>query len=135
MRGFMHDTILNQSEFAVEFLSRALEVLRWGLQTWRDVPQEDKGAIFAPSFIQGVHSLYLQVFMKVKRTCHSFDGVLTEFYAQACRADPRKFKPETLFKEAQKLLRSEPPLNALSGLLDRGFSLSFTIYPCGRALS
>lgn len=65
MRGFMEDTIRQRHDVALEFIGRAREVLQWGIQTWSDVPQEDKGAIFTASFLQGVHSLYLDSYMKV----------------------------------------------------------------------
>ena len=65
MRGFMEGTIRQRHDVALEFIGRAREVLQWGIQTWSDVPQDDKGAIFTASFLQGVHSLYLDSYMKV----------------------------------------------------------------------
>lgn len=50
----------------VEFVGRALEILRWGNKTWEYVPQDDKGAIFSDSFMYGVHGLYLGVLMQVR---------------------------------------------------------------------
>lgn len=40
-------------------------MLRWGSETRKDAAQEDKGAIFVPTFIAGVHGLYLDAYMDV----------------------------------------------------------------------
>ncbi|THH28442.1 hypothetical protein EUX98_g5763 [Antrodiella citrinella] len=115
MRGFMEQTMLQRNEIGVEFIGRALEVLRWGVEKWKDVPQEQKGAIFVITFIRGVHSIYLETYMK------------------AHLSQPRKFSLETLFKEAKDLLDSlDVPVIPNE---DPGFIMSFNMYPKGRAFS
>ena len=49
----------------LEFYTSALEVLRWGLEQWKDVPLDTKGAVFQPTFIRGVNCLRLDCLMKV----------------------------------------------------------------------
>ena len=57
--------ITKKHSASLEFLGRALDMLRWGSETWKDAAQEDKGAIFVPTFIAGVHALYLEAYMDV----------------------------------------------------------------------
>ncbi|THH28438.1 hypothetical protein EUX98_g5764 [Antrodiella citrinella] len=115
MRGFMEQTIRQNHDVGVEFIGRALEVLRWGLNEWKDVPEEQKGAIFVNSFIRGVHSLYLETYMK------------------ATMSQPGKFSLETLLKEAQDLLADFEVIEI--PIAEPGFFLSFTAYLRGRAFA
>ena len=67
----MDFTIKRRYDVGVEFIGRALEVLRWGLETWKDVPLQDRGAVFSESFIRGVHALYLDAYLPVSQTLGS----------------------------------------------------------------
>ncbi|KAH8086615.1 hypothetical protein BXZ70DRAFT_956205 [Cristinia sonorae] len=116
IRGFMEATMQNRNDVGVEFIGQALELLRWGCETWRDVPQDDKGAVFHQSFVRGVHARYLDVYMK------------------ACGTDPGKYKLKTLLKEAEGLLR-HCDIPAVSPSAGPGFFMSFTTYPKGVAHS
>lgn len=44
---------------AVEYHTRALEVLEWGSRLWKDVAPDDRGCIFERTFIRGVRRLQL----------------------------------------------------------------------------
>ncbi|KAH8104668.1 hypothetical protein BXZ70DRAFT_1005179 [Cristinia sonorae] len=117
MRGVLESILTNRSEVAVQYIERALELLRWGHETWKDAHELDKGMIFSDSFVRGMHTLYVEAYMK------------------ACAADPRKFKLEKLLKEAQDLLKHCDTIDAVTPVADVGFQMSFTIYPRGTALS
>jgi len=51
---------------ALEYYSRALEVLEWGLRKWENVPTTDRGAIFEMTFIRGVKRLRLIALQEVR---------------------------------------------------------------------
>lgn len=65
MRAFIEDGVRGNIETALEFYNSAIEVLEWGSERWKDVPFEEKGAIFQPTFIRGVKCLRLDVLLKV----------------------------------------------------------------------
>lgn len=65
MRGFMETGLRNRPDVGVEFIGKAIEVIEWGRQVWRSVKKEDRGVIFERTFLRGVQSLHLEVFMKV----------------------------------------------------------------------
>ncbi len=65
MRAFVEERLTGKCEAALDLLTSALEVLRWGQSVWTDVPYEDKGAIFQPTLVRGVKCLRLNVYMSV----------------------------------------------------------------------
>lgn len=58
---------MGNHDAALEFHTRAIEVLEWGRQVWRSVPKDDRGAIFEITFLRGVKSLRLDTMMRVSR--------------------------------------------------------------------
>ncbi|KAF9524086.1 hypothetical protein CPB83DRAFT_839228 [Crepidotus variabilis] len=52
MRGFI-SSFLHESTPAVEFHSRAVDILDWGSRLWYNVLKEDRGVIFEKTFIRG----------------------------------------------------------------------------------
>jgi hypothetical protein len=65
MRGFYQGAI-GDKPAAIEFFRRALDILEWGSSKWKDVPRDDRGAIFESSFIRGVRKLYLDALWEVR---------------------------------------------------------------------
>ena len=65
MRAYLDANIKRNAETGLEFLKSALEVLAWGTERYRDVPNEDKGAIFQPTFIRGIKCMRLDMLMTV----------------------------------------------------------------------
>lgn len=66
MRGFIEHILRRQYLPAHEFLSRAIEVIEWGRTVWKDVPTEERGAIFEATFLRSVRALHLEVSMSVR---------------------------------------------------------------------
>lgn len=66
LTGYMRSVITKEQTVAVEFIGRALQVLKWGHEMWRDASLEDKGVIFIDSFVQGVHALYIEAYSEVR---------------------------------------------------------------------
>lgn len=65
MRGF-YEGALGDASAAVEYLQRALDVLEWGSNKWKDVSQDDRGVIFELSFIRGVRKMYMEALWEVR---------------------------------------------------------------------
>lgn len=70
MRAFMENGLRGNPSSAVHFYGQALKVLDWGRSAWRDLPTEDCGVIFQPTFIRGVRSLRIDVLMQVSQIRH-----------------------------------------------------------------
>src|ERR1700683_373815 len=64
MRAFVSSST-NQHVTAVELYRRAVEILQWGQRKWKDVPSDDKGSIFEPTYIRGVKRFYMTALMEV----------------------------------------------------------------------
>lgn len=65
MRAFMTAMFMQEYGTAVQYLGSALSVLEWGLETWKDVPTDDRGAIFQPTFVRGIRRAYLDSYLGV----------------------------------------------------------------------
>jgi hypothetical protein len=65
MRGFLAGSLNGNGEVALEFYNSALEILRWGAERWKDVPDEEKGAIFEPWFACGIKGLRIGAYLAV----------------------------------------------------------------------
>lgn len=65
MKGFLEGGLTGRFDSAVEFYSRAIEVLNWGRTTWRDIPSEKRGVVFENTFLRALRSLYLEAYMQV----------------------------------------------------------------------
>lgn len=73
MQGSVQGGLTQKHDMAVEHYDKALAILKWGNEEWKDVPKEDRGAIFEHSFIRGVRGLRLESYMQVSLTClHKF---------------------------------------------------------------
>ena len=66
MRGWFEEALGDEVATALEFYNSAMEILKWGAERWRDVPFEEKGAIFQPTFIRGIKCLRLDLLLKVR---------------------------------------------------------------------
>ncbi|KAI0666285.1 hypothetical protein C8Q78DRAFT_464630 [Trametes maxima] len=64
MRAFIQDSLTDDTDAALDFYASAMEVLRWGIARWPDVPIKDKGAIFQESFLRSVKCLRLDALMR-----------------------------------------------------------------------
>jgi hypothetical protein len=50
---------------AIEYYSRAVEILEWGRHIWKDVSLNDRGPIFELTFIRAIKRLYMTALMEV----------------------------------------------------------------------
>ncbi|KAI9059649.1 hypothetical protein FKP32DRAFT_1579551 [Trametes sanguinea] len=64
MRAFMDENLTGATWAAIDFYTSAVEVIRWGMQQWADVPVSEKGSIFQPTFLRGVKCLRLGTYLK-----------------------------------------------------------------------
>lgn len=65
MNAFMKETTQNNCREAIDWYSSVLEFLEWGAKEWKDVPYNQKGVAFKPTFIIGVCRFYLYAHMEV----------------------------------------------------------------------
>lgn len=62
----MEAGLKRQHELAVERYDKALAILKWGREQWKDVPKEDRGTVFEDSFVRGVRDMRLEAYMEVR---------------------------------------------------------------------
>ncbi|KAG2108957.1 uncharacterized protein F5147DRAFT_693493 [Suillus discolor] len=120
MRGMLDGHLRNKPDTGVQFLKRAVDLLEWGRNVWKNVHKDDRGAIFQDTFLRGVRSLHLKMFMN------------------AYIADPglnSKFPLEHLKEEAEDLLKEIEiaSKNPSKEEVDPGMVSSFCIYPAAVA--
>ena len=75
LRAFMEGALKNNMGASLDFYTSALEVLQWGSTEWKDIPYDQRGSIFQPTFIRGVKCLRLDQFMKVSPWLAWLSGV------------------------------------------------------------
>ncbi|KAG2128642.1 uncharacterized protein EDB93DRAFT_1184074 [Suillus bovinus] len=110
MRGMLEGRMRDAPETGVQFLKRAIDLLEWGRNVWKNVPKDDRGAIFQDTFLRGVRSLHLKMFMDAYGTDPGLNS---------------KYPLEHLKEEAEDLLKEEE--------IDPGMVSSFYIYPAAVA--
>jgi len=121
MRAFFSAST-NQYVAAIEYYSRAVEILEWGRHTWKDIPINDRGPIFELTFIRAIKRLYMTALM--------------EAYAAEGDHNP-KFKLKNAVELAREIIadaKANPP-STDGPPYDPGFLLSFWDYPTGEALA
>lgn len=66
MQAHVEAGLQRKHELAVERYDKALAILKWGREHWKDVSKDDRGTIFEDSFVRGVRDLRLEVYMEVR---------------------------------------------------------------------
>lgn len=56
----------NNPEVGIQFLKRAVDLLEWGQNIWKNVTRTDRGMIFQDTFLRSVRSMHLRMFMDVR---------------------------------------------------------------------
>ncbi|KAH9891072.1 hypothetical protein C8Q73DRAFT_734877 [Cubamyces lactineus] len=122
MRAFLQSNLSPDVQAALDFYTSAIEVLSWGIDLWKDVPNSEKGSIFQASFLRGVKCLRLDAMLQA--------------YNDKPHLQTQSFLDEIL-RGAQNLIDDlaaapmEPPTE--TGLY--GHYLSFARYPMAQAHS
>ncbi|TCD61455.1 hypothetical protein EIP91_008412 [Steccherinum ochraceum] len=115
LKGIVAGCFHDSQGTGIEFLDRALEILRWGQEEWTDVPKDTRGAIFDLSYVLGVKSLYLILWL------------------MACKKDSDMFPEETLLEKAEALIKESDDVPYDNETNSIGFDLTYRRYPRGRA--
>ncbi|KAF7303067.1 TPR-REGION domain-containing protein [Mycena kentingensis (nom. inval.)] len=121
-RAFM-DSKTNMPVRADEYYKRIIEVLEWGAREFGDTPQDQRGAVFLPTFIRGVRNLRLANMIAVYRVEDS--------------AGAGKYTLDNIVQLARDMkqeIESAAPLSA-NATYTPGFVAAFTKYPMAQALS
>jgi stress-induced-phosphoprotein 1 len=90
MKAALEGGLREQPQAGVEYYRQALDLVEWGRTIWKDVPKSSRGAIFEHSFLIGIRSLYLKMFMHAYTTDPGLNS---------------KFPLEQLKEEAEDLLK------------------------------
>ncbi|KAJ8595201.1 hypothetical protein M405DRAFT_391681 [Rhizopogon salebrosus TDB-379] len=122
MKASLKGGLGRQPQAGVQYFIRALDLLEWGRNIWKNVPKSDRGAIFEDTFITGVRGLYLKMFVEAYYTDPGLNS---------------KFPLENLKEEAEDLLKETDRLarNPTKNEVDPGFISSFISHPAGIAHS
>lgn len=76
MRAFMSSSGKQGDDISLslELYRRALSILEWGRETWKNVPDSVRGAIFSRTFVRGIRRFYLEAYFKVSESPY-YSGV------------------------------------------------------------
>lgn len=137
MRAFVENGMRGDVFTALKFYGWALEILDWGSVAWKNVPKDDRGAIFEPTFIRGVRCLHIEMLMQVSNQLQSVNthGLTM---AKGYSKDPgpnSKYPLESLLEEAELILKGIRDEQRSTEPADPGFISSFYVYPKAHALS
>lgn len=66
MRSMLDSHMRNNPEVGIQFLKRAVDLLEWGQNIWKNVTRTDRGMIFQDTFLRSVRSMHLRMFMDVR---------------------------------------------------------------------
>ncbi|KAG0697468.1 hypothetical protein DFH29DRAFT_856926 [Suillus ampliporus] len=122
MRGVFESHLRNEPQAGVQFLKRAIDLLEWGRNIWKNVTKSDRGAIFQDTFLRGVRTMHLKMFMDAYCTDPGLNS---------------KFPLEHLKEEAEDLIKEVYIVSKTPSKeeVDPGVVSSFCIYPAGIAYS
>ncbi|KAL1712720.1 hypothetical protein EV715DRAFT_259236 [Schizophyllum commune] len=113
LRAHFDSGMQRRHDVAVEFTTRAVQLLAWGRETYKNVPKSERGAIFSDTFIIGVRRHLLEALI----------GAYSE--------KPNQQTLEDLYEEATQVLKEaaalKPPTPADG--ISPGFFLGFHRYP------
>jgi len=65
MSGWNLGTNYGQYHDEVRFYSKAIELVKWCQQKWKDVPADKKGVVLEPTFLTLLMQRYLHVMFQV----------------------------------------------------------------------
>ncbi|KAJ3527907.1 hypothetical protein NM688_g8062 [Phlebia brevispora] len=146
MRAFIVWGSMEEHVPALEYYKSAITILEWGLHTWANVPNSERGAIFTDTFVRGVRRLYIEVYLAVPfpllRLWRPHGMIrLTRLMCvlgQACKklGPDSEYSLDILEDLAQKMLdetQAHMPSGREDWMQDAGFFLSFFVYPTADA--
>jgi hypothetical protein len=119
MRGLLQSNLAGDPTGGEPFIAKGLEILEIGNRIWKDVPPEVKGKMFLPTFVRGVRSIRLNVYLSAymnapgKNELYTLDGL------------------HELSEELRKDCAANPPVGAQPS---PGYLLSYHVYPRTEAL-
>lgn len=73
MCGFQSTTFGN-NKLALEYFTRAEEVLKWGSNLWEKVSAKNRGVVFEKTFIRAVSRMRLKAMHEVSKTSYTAAG-------------------------------------------------------------
>ncbi|KAG1834673.1 hypothetical protein DFJ58DRAFT_719336 [Suillus subalutaceus] len=121
-RSMLESHLRGGPDVGLQFLKRAVDLLEWGRNVWKNVANDDRGTIFQDTILRSVRSMHLRMFMDAYATNPGLNS---------------KFPLEHLKEEAEDLIKEIEiaAKNPSKEEVDPGFVSSFCIYPAGNAYS
>lgn len=58
--------LVGHMDYALESYANALDFLQWGQKALAHIEEDERGAVFSPSFVRGVKRLYLDAMREVR---------------------------------------------------------------------
>ncbi len=68
----MTDGLQNNPGSAVNWFTHAIDVIERGRTIWKDVPKDDRGAVFEATFLRGIKVLRLDSYLHVRLNYHAY---------------------------------------------------------------
>ncbi|KAI0374549.1 hypothetical protein BV20DRAFT_1033344 [Pilatotrama ljubarskyi] len=95
--GWIEEFYLGALEHALDYYTSALEVLQWGMETWKDVDVPERGLIFQEAIVRAVKILRLKAFIQypLKEVLAGSDDLITELQEE--RTEPLNEQEYSLF--------------------------------------
>jgi hypothetical protein len=107
------------------------------VELWRDVPYEEKGAVFQPTFVRGIKCLRLDTLFKVKftPTIHDKSTHVWRVANKSCKKNPGKHPHSELLARAEEILAELADTPEQPHVSDIVMFQSFFRYQIGKARS
>lgn len=67
LKGFMMHKLLGQGDEGNSMFRETIKFLDLGRKTWANVPREQRGSVFEPTYSRGIRRLYLELLGVVSR--------------------------------------------------------------------
>ncbi|KAJ3891677.1 hypothetical protein GG344DRAFT_46856 [Lentinula edodes] len=114
IQGFVQGGLYRNHIGHLEYMSRAIDIIKWGRELFKDVQKDVRGAIFEATFLRGLQTLHLAAFLEVI----SNDEML-----------------EAINQEADEVIAGVDAATIPPRKCDPGFISAFYYHPKGHALS
>ena len=66
LRAYFADRSGQSKDVAMQYYNAIVDVLEWGLQEWKDVPNADRGYVFQKTFVRAVKRIRMAAYLNVR---------------------------------------------------------------------
>lgn len=126
--AFLRMNLVGHMDYALESYANALDFLQWGQKALSHIEEDERGAVFSPSFVRGVKRLYLDA--------------MREEIDDAARSNRKaRFSPEEVLSLAKEIVEEvdadyeEMASKPRKLMYQSGHWYAYWIYPRANALA